>query len=358
MTDEEYMSGSKELLVAEIRRLQRERDSLAAPSAQQEPLSAGSVPLCALAWKLVDVVRKVDRGEKLTADESGALIIVREGVAAHPEKAAHQEPEPSSDLPEALDGLRAIALDIFDGPETAQDVRDVIEWYASSIRVLTDPAINTAPQPSADRARLVARLSESRILQIANEWAKAPGWCDFERNDFICCARAIVAESALAASEPAPDRVRMVEEAKLSAAAYASAVATGEDVQEYRTRLHDVLDRLAASEPAPDRVRMVEEAGLSIAQEPKYTVNGSAIVNRASGEEIPADEPVFIFRARDVHASWVLKEYAVQCGETAHTLAVIDRIADFDRFAIAHPERMKQPDTAASEPKPQENSNG
>jgi hypothetical protein len=79
----------------------------------------------------------------------------------------------------------------------------------------------------------------------------------------------------------------------------------------------------------------------------KYTFNGSAIVNRASGEEIPGDEPVFIFRARDVHAVYALKAYAAQCGETSHALAVADRIADFERFAAQHPDRMKTPDTAS-----------
>lgn len=36
---------------------------------------------------------------------------------------------------EMLIKLRAEAVDIFDGPETAQSVRDVIEWYDASIRV-------------------------------------------------------------------------------------------------------------------------------------------------------------------------------------------------------------------------------
>lgn len=86
--------------------------------------------------------------------------------------------------------------------------------------------------------------------------------------------------------------------------------------------------------------------GLPLAQEPKYTVNGAAIVTRASGAPIPADEPVFIFRARDVNALHALKYYAVQCGETSHSLAVMDRIDEFERFAAEHPERMKVPDTA------------
>jgi hypothetical protein len=101
----------------------------------------------------------------------------------------------------------------------------------------------------------------------------------------------------------------------------------------------------------PDRERaasLVASEGLSIAQEPKYTVNGSAIMNRASGEAIPADEPVFIFRARDVRAVGALSRYASVVAlhsSEDHWLAVMGRIDDFVRFRRDHPERMKEPDT-------------
>jgi len=49
--------------------------------------------------------------------------------------------------------------------------------------------------------------------------------------------------------------------------------------------------------------------GLPIEQEPKYTVSGSHIINRASGEPIPHDEPVFIFRARDKYAAPLIGQY-------------------------------------------------
>lgn len=88
-------------------------------------------------------------------------------------------------------------------------------------------------------------------------------------------------------------------------------------------------------------------AGLSAAQEPKYTVNGHAIVNRASGEEIPADEPVFIIRARDWHAVRTLQYYAAHVRDTQHADAVMDRAEQFRDFRRANPGRMKEPDTAA-----------
>ncbi len=91
-----------------------------------------------------------------------------------------------------------------------------------------------------------------------------------------------------------------------------------------------------------------EPAGLSIAQEPKYTVNGSAIVNRASGESIPADEPVFIFRARDRHATEVLEFYRDIVTNSAHREAIDKRTGHFYVFKNANPWRMKEPDTAAT----------
>lgn len=45
---------------------------------------------------------------------------------------------------EPLNALRADALEVFDGPETPQAVRDVIEWYAASIRVAIDRAAASA----------------------------------------------------------------------------------------------------------------------------------------------------------------------------------------------------------------------
>lgn len=70
-------------------------------------------------------------------------------------------------------------------------------------------------------------------------------------------------------------------------------------------------------------------------------------MNRASGEEIPADEPVFIFRARDKFACSVLGDYAEMCSDPAHAAAVVARFIQFGEWADAHPERMKEPDTAA-----------
>jgi len=118
------------------------------------------------------------------------------------------------------------------------------------------------------------------------------------------------------------------------------------------------LRRLAAlveaQQPAPSAAAA---GGLPIAQEPKYTVTGAHIVNRATGEAVPHDEPVFVFRARDALGVRALDAYLALIGErepsSAHADAVRGRIADFRRFAAIHPERMKWPDT---DPTPQADS--
>lgn len=92
--------------------------------------------------------------------------------------------------------------------------------------------------------------------------------------------------------------------------------------------------------PAP------QDVGLPVSQEPKYTTNGTHIVNRASGEVIPHDEPVFIFRARDKKARIALLHYAMSLPEGGHLEAVKKRLSQFVDFTCVHPERMKEPDTA------------
>ena len=118
-------------------------------------------------------------------------------------------------------------------------------------------------------------------------------------------------------------------------------------------RLVDALNRIRAALRAAEAAQPEPVAlGLSPAQEPKYTVNGRAIVNRSSGEAIPEDEPVFIFRARDVHAREALEAYACVLQADSHRDAVVQRVADFAGFERAHPERMKVPDTDAAPPQP------
>lgn len=93
---------------------------------------------------------------------------------------------------------------------------------------------------------------------------------------------------------------------------------------------------------------------MSPEQEPKYSAfcqccetHHSRIVNRATGEPIPDDEPVFILRARDRHAARALQAYADLCHDAEHVMIVQRRIRDFLDFDAMHPDRMKEPDSPA-----------
>ncbi len=81
-------------------------------------------------------------------------------------------------------------------------------------------------------------------------------------------------------------------------------------------------------------------------QEPKYEIRDGKIVNRSSGEAIPDDEPIMIFRARDIHAHDAIANYGLRCENLDHSNIVMDRARQFAAFAALHPERMKEPDTA------------
>lgn len=83
-------------------------------------------------------------------------------------------------------------------------------------------------------------------------------------------------------------------------------------------------------------------------QEPKYGIKAGQLYNRESGEVIPSDEPVFIFRARDAIAHGTLCDYleriALSDADDSHFEAVQIRSRDFKKFKREHPERMKIPD--------------
>lgn len=86
--------------------------------------------------------------------------------------------------------------------------------------------------------------------------------------------------------------------------------------------------------------------GDQIMNDPKYRCG--PIINTASGEAIPQDEPCFIFRARDVESLKVLEFYwelAIEAGDQEHADAIKIRIEEFYAFKEQHPERMKRPDT-------------
>lgn len=80
-------------------------------------------------------------------------------------------------------------------------------------------------------------------------------------------------------------------------------------------------------------------------QDPKYGIKNNRLVNMATGEPIPDDEPIMIFRAKDIRAAYILTIYASLCRNLDHRHAVNERCRAFKKFAASCPERMKEPDT-------------
>lgn len=82
-------------------------------------------------------------------------------------------------------------------------------------------------------------------------------------------------------------------------------------------------------------------------QEPKYdcTPDGR-IVNRSTHRVIPDGEPIMIFRAKDAKALAALRAYAEACDNPDHRAVIKSRIQDFEAFAAANPDLMKEPDSS------------
>jgi len=70
-----------------------------------------------------------------------------------------------------------------------------------------------------------------------------------------------------------------------------------------------------------------------MAEDRKFEFRDGKFYNRVSGEAIPDNEPVIIFRARDKHALPILLYYRSLISDPHHYQAVTDRINDFEEFA-------------------------
>ena len=87
---------------------------------------------------------------------------------------------------------------------------------------------------------------------------------------------------------------------------------------------------------------------LSLIQERKYDVVDGKIVNRATGKAIPDDEPIMIFRAKDLKATCAMIAYRDVCTDPIHKDVVQGRIDDFRAFKRAKPELCREPDSDPS----------
>jgi hypothetical protein len=91
---------------------------------------------------------------------------------------------------------------------------------------------------------------------------------------------------------------------------------------------------------------------MKVTQDPKYGIDDDGrLCNIATGEQIPADEPVFILRGKDALAEQALLYYYSLVSMHDHKQAVHHRINDFKGFRLGHPDRMKAPDTIYPYPK-------
>ena len=83
-------------------------------------------------------------------------------------------------------------------------------------------------------------------------------------------------------------------------------------------------------------------------QDPQYHIEEGRLVNTITRIPIPADEPIFIFRAQDRHVARLLRYYWWICEDELHKEKVYARLCEMQAFAEKYPERMKEPDTDAS----------
>lgn len=87
---------------------------------------------------------------------------------------------------------------------------------------------------------------------------------------------------------------------------------------------------------------------MKVEQEPKFYAVDGHLVNRATGEPIPDDEPVFVLRAKDWCALPALMAYSELVTDDAHRRAVEARIEQFREFSETHSREMKLPYTDPS----------
>jgi hypothetical protein len=87
--------------------------------------------------------------------------------------------------------------------------------------------------------------------------------------------------------------------------------------------------------------------GLRTSQESKYTINERGrIVNRESGEPIPDEEPVVIFRAKDALADVALQAHEQACAAAGLTIAAVSMArarSAFSAFRAGHGDRVSLP---------------
>ena len=81
-------------------------------------------------------------------------------------------------------------------------------------------------------------------------------------------------------------------------------------------------------------------------QEPKYDVTGDGhLFNRRTGDIIPDDEPIMVFRAKDAKSIDAIAEYLKACTDPVHRIAITRRLDDFVQYQANNPALVHEPDT-------------
>lgn len=79
----------------------------------------------------------------------------------------------------------------------------------------------------------------------------------------------------------------------------------------------------------------------------KFHIENDQIIKTSNGDVIPEDEPVFLLRARDYLALPMLQHYCLLCVKDGcsdyQMRGLRERLLQFEKFAAANPEKMKQP---------------
>jgi hypothetical protein len=87
---------------------------------------------------------------------------------------------------------------------------------------------------------------------------------------------------------------------------------------------------------------------MNITQESKYDAVDGKIVNRATGKAIPDEEPIIIFRAKDIKANVAMQAYLDVIKDPVHKQVIQERLEDFIAFQNTTELDAKEPDSDIS----------
>lgn len=97
----------------------------------------------------------------------------------------------------------------------------------------------------------------------------------------------------------------------------------------------------------PQRKVIDRKFHIEIERGAHVTEDRPVIIKTSNSQPIPDDEPLILFRARDILALQMLLSYRALCVFykcTDYQLDALDLvIADFKKFGMDHPDRMKMP---------------